>query len=58
LSLRGWPMKRREFIDLFGAVLTVVRPQDGAAQSATIRRDVAMMESSTVSFQGRLAPGS
>jgi hypothetical protein len=51
-------MKRREFIGLFGAVLTVVRPQDGAAQSATIRRDVAMMESSTVSFQGRLAPGS
>ena len=51
LSLRGWPLKRREFIGLLGAVLTVP-PQDGAAQSATIRRDVAMTESSTVKDLG------
>jgi carboxymethylenebutenolidase len=44
-------MKRREFIGLLGAVLTVP-PQDGAAQSATIRRDVAMTESSTVKDLG------
>jgi len=44
-------MKRREFIGLLGAVLTV-RPQDGAAQSATIRRNVAMTESSTVKNLG------
>jgi carboxymethylenebutenolidase len=44
-------MKRREFIGLLGAVLTV-RPQDGAAQSATMRRNVAMTESSTVKNLG------
>jgi carboxymethylenebutenolidase len=44
-------MKRRKFIGLLGAVLTV-RPQDGAAQSATIRRNVAMTESSTVKNLG------
>jgi hypothetical protein len=43
-------MKRRKFIGLLGAVLTV-RPQDGAAQSAT-RRNVAMTESSTVKNLG------
>jgi len=49
-------MKRREFIGLLGAVLTV-RPQDGAAQSATIRRDVAMTESSTVKDLGAVFDG-
>jgi hypothetical protein len=44
-------MKRREFIGLLGAMLTV-RPQDGAAQSATVRRNVAMTESSTVKNLG------
>jgi hypothetical protein len=44
-------MKRREFIGLLGAVLTV-RPQDGAAHSATIRRNVAMTDSSTVKDLG------
>src|SRR4029453_16619314 len=44
-------MKRREFIGFLGAVLTL-RPQDGAAQSATIRRNVAMTESSTVKNLG------
>jgi carboxymethylenebutenolidase len=44
-------VKRREFIGLLGAVLTV-RPQDGTAQSAPMRRDVAMTDSSTVKDLG------
>src|SRR5262245_2643619 len=45
------PMKRREFIGLLGAALTA-RPQYGAAQSAPIRRNVAMTEPSTVNNLG------
>jgi hypothetical protein len=44
-------MKWLEFIRLLGAVLTA-RPQDGAAQSATVRRNVAMTDSSTVKNLG------